>query len=68
MDSKKPWESKTIIVSAVLGLATVVTMFVPSLHVIGDWINSNGAIIGAGWSVLAIALRAITKGSIQLSD
>lgn len=68
MPAKKPWESKTIIVAALLGLFSVLTMFIPGLHVVGDWINANGAVVATVWSVLAIGLRLITKGAVSLGD
>jgi len=68
MESKKPWQSKTIIVASVLGLVSALSPFVPALEPIKVWIEQNGILISSMWGVLAIALRAITKDAIKLVD
>ena len=65
---KKPWLSKTILISSVLTVFTVLSQFVPSLAIVGEWINANGVIIGSAWGALAIILRWISKDAIQLGD
>lgn len=67
-DSKKPWESKTVIISVILGLCTALAALIPSLSGIAAWINSHGVEIGVGWSVLAVVLRSVTKNAISLRD
>lgn len=67
-DSKKPWQSKTIIIASILGLVSALVPFIPGLHVVSDFINAHGAEIGSGWAVLAVALRFITKDAITLGD
>jgi hypothetical protein len=68
MDNKKPWLSKTILMNTVIGLAAVVTPFLPQAAVVQAWIGSHVVVIGTVWSVLNIALRAITKDKISLAD
>jgi hypothetical protein len=68
MDSKKPWESKTVLLNAAFGLIAVATMFIPSAAGIGELIKGHAAEIGAAWSVLSIILRMISKDKIVLGD
>lgn len=68
MNSKAPWESKTIIVNGVLGLAAFASIFLPQAASIQPWIASNGANIAMFWSVLNIVLRAVSKDKISLGD
>ncbi len=65
---KKPWESKTLVISALLGIVTSLLPFIPALSVVSDYINSHGVVLGIIWSVLAFGLRLITKGAISLGD
>lgn len=67
-DTKKPWQSKTIIVNAVLGLAAVVAMFTPEASGVSVFVQAHGDAIGLFWGVLNIVLRAITKDKIALRD
>lgn len=67
-NSKKPWESKTIVINFVLGVLIAILPFVPAAHVVSDWINANGALIAVAWSGLAIVLRFLTKDAIVLTD
>lgn len=68
MTSKKPYESKTIVIGAILGMLGAISAFYPQANQITDWINANGGAIATGWSILAIALRMITKSAIQLGE
>ena len=61
LETKKPWLSKTIIINAALGLAA---FFPPAL----EWMKSNTEIVMAGFSILNIILRAVTKDKISLED
>lgn len=65
---KKPWESKTIIINAFLGVLMALLPFIPYLQPLVDWVNGNGILIGTIWAALAVALRFISKGAIQLGD
>lgn len=65
---KKPWQSKTNVIFGVLGLLSFGALFFPQANEASAWINQNGAIIGAVWSGLAIALRFVTKDKVQLYD
>ena len=68
MTPKKPYESKTIVIGAILGMVGAVSAFYPQANAISAWINANGGAIAAIWSVLAVALRFATKSAIQLGD
>jgi hypothetical protein len=68
MEAKKPWQSKTMVVNAVLGLIMAVCLFVPQAAVVKTWIEANATVIGVVWSVLGMALRAITKDKVVLGD
>lgn len=68
MEVTKPWQSKTVMVNAVLGVLAAVAVFVPAASGIQEFINSHGAEIGIGWSILNILLRAVTKNRLGLGD
>lgn len=67
--SKKPWQSKTIVLNALFGLFALVALFAPlgaqHLH---DVLANNGAIVAAVWSGLNILLRFVSKDKIQLGE
>ncbi len=67
-DLKKPWQSKTILLNGVMGLAAFVALFIPQASVIKQFIDANAVSIGTIWSVLNIILRTITKDKISLQD
>lgn len=66
--SKKPWESRTIILNAVLGVLVAVIEFIPAAKTYADYIQSHGSEIAVFWSILAIVLRTLTKDKIVLRD
>lgn len=68
MDSKKPWQSKTIIVNSLIGVCLALSPFIPSLSVVSEFIKQNVVSVGVVWSVLSILLRSVSKGQIQLGD
>lgn len=68
MESKKPWQSKTIIIAAVLGIVSALSPFVPALEVVKTWIEGNAVLVSSIWGVLAVAFRFITKDKIVLVD
>lgn len=67
-EPKKPWQSKTIVVNAILAFLGAAAMFVPAAAPLAAWISANGAIIATVWGVLNVALRLFTKGAVQLYD
>ncbi len=67
-DGKKPWQSKTILINAIIALVGAVALFVPAAGSVGAWINSHGGEIGMGWGVLNMILRLVTKDKITLVD
>ena len=68
MENKKPWQSKTLVLNALLGLISCVALFVPGAKAVSDFINANGAMIGAIWAFANIVLRSISKDKIVLVD
>lgn len=68
METKKPWQSKTILVNAVIGVGLAISPFMPGGQIVADWLSANLGTVGLIWSVLNIALRAITKGRVVLVD
>lgn len=66
--SVKPWQSKTIVISAVLGALSLAALFWPGASDAVVWFNANGAVVSSIWAGLAIVLRLVSKGSISLSD
>lgn len=68
MEGKKPWQSKTIIVNAVLGLMAALAVFMPGASEVSAWIGAHGGEIAVGWSILNVLLRLITKDKISLVD
>lgn len=67
-DTKKPYESKTIIINAIIGLSMALSAFIPQLSGVKSFIETNAVMIGTVWSILGIALRAISKDKIVLTD
>lgn len=49
-ETKKPYQSKTILINAALGLISVAAMFVPSAAGLADFIKSHSVEIGLGFS------------------
>ena len=68
MESKKPWQSKSIMVNAVMGVCLALCAFVPQLKSVADWVQANAVTIGVVWSVLGMVLRAVSKDKIVLMD
>ena len=66
--AKKPWQSKTVVVNAILAALGVISAFIPSLSFIGDFIKNHAELIATIWGVLNIALRFITKDRISLGE
>lgn len=68
MQTKYPWESKTIVLNAIIGIASAAALFFPAASTISTFINTNATAIAAVWSVLNIILRTISKDAISLSE
>ncbi len=64
----KPWQSKTVVINAVLGVLAAVAAFVPAASGVQAFISSHAAEIGVGWSILNIVLRAVTRNKIGLGE
>lgn len=67
-ESKKPYQSKTIIVNAIMGLIAVAAMFIPQANNMATYMNNHASEIAMGWSILNIILRTITKDKVTLSE
>lgn len=68
METKYPWQSKTIVLNAIMGLVTAVALFVPGAEVVKEFLSAHMAEVGFVWSVLNLVLRAITKDKIVLGE
>jgi hypothetical protein len=68
MDSKKPWQSKTILINALLGALSFVALFSPIGGDAQAFIQAHGAEIGIFWSMANMVLRLVTKDQIVLGD
>lgn len=60
MDSKKPWQSKTIIMGII---AALVPLFPP----VSEWIAANPAVFSSAMGLVFTALRVISKDKISIS-
>lgn len=67
MENKKPYQSKTILLNALIALSGVIASlgFVPGMH---DFLQSHSDMMMMGLGMIGIAMRAISKGSISLSE
>lgn len=61
MESKKPWQSKTIWASLIVAIAA----FFPP---ISAWISQNPEMFATVLTALFVAIRFITNGKIVISD
>ena len=68
METKKAWQSKTVLFNAVMSLVGVAAVFLPEANAVAVWMNGNVGTIAAVWSVLNILLRFVTKDKIVLVD
>lgn len=68
MNTKKPWESKTILLNAILGILAALAAFFPAANVVTSFINAHMAQIGMVWGIVGMILRTITKDEIVLID
>jgi hypothetical protein len=66
--TKKAYLSKTIIINSIIGLSMALVPFIPAMASVKTFVESNAIMIGTGWSVLNIVLRAISKDKIVLTD
>ena len=68
MDTKKPWQSKTLVLNAVIGLAAAASLFLPQAATVPTFITAHGAEIAMGWSLLNMVLRLVSKDKISLGE
>lgn len=61
-ESKKPWQSKTILVNFA---AAAGALFYPP---VAEWIAANPGILASAFAVLNILLRLVTKDRIGLTE
>lgn len=66
MENKKPWQSKSILLSALLGIAAIVHSlgFLPQVDV---WLQGHQDIVLMGISAIGVGLRLISKDKISLT-
>ena len=68
METKKPWQSRTMVLNALMGLAAAASLFIPQAHVVPDYISANPTQVALIWSILNMVLRAVTKDKVSLGD
>ena len=68
METKKPWQSKTLVLNALLGILAAVGLFVPGAESVSTFLTSHASEVAMVWSLANIILRAITKDKIALVD
>lgn len=65
MENVKPWyQSKMILVNLIMAIAGVVAVFKPEAAEFAKQYLGEGALF---WSILNLALRAITKDKISIN-
>lgn len=62
LEPKAWYESKTILVNILAGIAMIVGVFLPG---VGAFISEHFSEMGGGWAIINIALRLITKKEIS---
>lgn len=62
MDSKKPWQSKTILLNFICATSA---LFIPS---VGEWVNAHPLEVTSLFSILNIVLRVISKDKISIRE
>lgn len=67
-EGKRWYNSKTILLNMVVGLALAIVPAVPGAESLAGWVNGNASVIGAIWSGLNIVLRFVTKERVKLFD
>ena len=68
METKKPWQSKTILLNSLGLILMALVPFMPGAEAVSAWISANASLIGTIWGALNILLRFITKDRVQLFD
>lgn len=67
-ETKKPYLSKTINLSALGFILSAVALYYPNAGGVGQWVADNGPMLGMAWGVLGIIFRVVSKGKIVLFD
>ena len=62
MNSKKPWQSKTILLNFICAASA---LFIPS---VGEWVNAHPLEVTSLFSILNIVLRVISKDKISIGE
>lgn len=68
MDTKKPWQSKTIVLNFIFTALSTAALFFPQANFVTQFLNAHMVEIGMAWGMLGMLLRFITKDQIQLVD
>ncbi len=64
MEQKPFWQSKTILVNILMGLAMILAQFNPSA---AEFIKQYLGEAGTAWAIINIVLRLISKDKISIS-
>lgn len=62
MESKKPWQSKTLLVNAVCALSAL--LYPP----VGQWIAAHPVEVATMFSLLNMVLRLVTKVPVTIGE
>jgi len=62
MESKKPWESKTLWMNLIIAVAAMAS---PKVH---DYIGAHPDVVSAVWAFANVVLRLVSKDKIQIKD
>ena len=67
MEQKPLWQSKTVVVNAIVALLGVIASlgFVPSVHA---WAQENVSVIAMVLGAVGVGLRLITKGKVTIFE
>ena len=68
MPAKSPLLSRTIWFGALTAILSGLAGLVPALAPVSAWLSANAALVGVIWGVLAVGLRLVTKGAVELGE
>jgi hypothetical protein len=68
MEGKKWWQSKTILMNAVVSLLGLVALVMPQAAGASSFLQAHAAEVSVVWGMLNVLLRLVTKDKIQLGD
>ena len=68
MNSKKPWQSKTVWLNVIMGVSLALSSLVPGGLAVHDWVGAHMDLIGMVWAGANVVLRFISKDKLSLED